>query len=96
MTKRAGGRKGRTISVRDANQGFSRLIARVERGERFIVTKNNREVARIEPIGAGDSDAQARRNAALERLQRFMSEPRRSADGWTFKGRREELHDRSL
>jgi len=81
--------------VRDANQGFSKLIARVERGEKFIVTKNKREVARIEPMGVDNVEA-ARRRAAWARIEQFMCADRRSIDGWTYKSRREELHDRSV
>jgi prevent-host-death family protein len=39
----------RTISVRTANRSFSRLIAEVEKGETFRVTKNGRTVAEIRP-----------------------------------------------
>ncbi len=84
------------ISVRDANQGFSRLISRVERGERFIVTKNNRVVARIEPARLEDGSHEGRRQAAADRLERLMSGERRSADGWTFGGKRDDLHDRPV
>ncbi len=84
------------ISVRDANQGFSKLIARVERGERFIVTKNDREVARIEPSAEAMSIEALERKSAWERIERFMSGGQRSSGGWTFKGRREDLHDRSV
>ena len=39
----------REISVRDANQNFSQVIAAAERGETIVVTKNGRPVARITP-----------------------------------------------
>ena len=84
------------VSVRDANQGFSQLISRVERGARFIVTKNKRAVARIEPVDGDDRSAEARRTAASERLERLMESGRRSSDGWTFGGKRDDLHDRSV
>ena len=38
-----------TISLREANQNFSRLIAAVERGEVFAITRRGREVARLTP-----------------------------------------------
>lgn len=83
------------VSVRDANQGFSKLIARVERGERFIVTKNDREVARIEP--AADIKAEAdQRQAARDRIEALIGLKRKSDSGWPYKGRRDELHDRSV
>jgi len=39
----------REISVREANQNFSQVIAAVERGETIVVTKNGRPVAKITP-----------------------------------------------
>ena len=40
------------ISLRDANQNFSRLIAAVERGEAFCITRRGHEVARLTPSPA--------------------------------------------
>jgi prevent-host-death family protein len=40
------------ISLREANQNFSRLIAAVERGEAFCITRRGREVARLTPSPA--------------------------------------------
>jgi prevent-host-death family protein len=39
----------REISVREANQNFSQVIAAAERGETIVVTKNGRPVAKITP-----------------------------------------------
>ena len=39
----------REVSVREANQNFSRLIADVEGGETVIITKNGRPVAKVAP-----------------------------------------------
>ena len=89
--------KFKRISVRDANQGFSRLIAEVEKGARFIVTKNNREVARLEPMVAADDQKERERKEAWARIEKVMSAGYRSQDGgWDYKGRREDLHDRSV
>ena len=41
--------RDQSIGAYEAKTRFSELIARAERGESFIVTKNGREVARIEP-----------------------------------------------
>ncbi len=95
MLKKMLGSGARRTSVSEANQGFLELIARVERGERFIVTKNNRPVARIELAGLKEATNSARRPAAIERLDLLMKSGRRSKDGWTFAGRKSELHDRS-
>lgn len=39
----------REMSVRDANQNFSQVIAAAERGETIVITKNETPVARISP-----------------------------------------------
>ena len=39
----------REMSVREANQNFSQLIAAAERGETIVITKNGIPVARISP-----------------------------------------------
>src|SRR5438552_5836805 len=40
-----------TVGAYEAKTKFSELIARAEKGESFVVTKNGRPVARISPIG---------------------------------------------
>ncbi len=37
------------ISLREANQNFARVMAAVERGEVFAITRRGREVARLTP-----------------------------------------------
>jgi len=39
----------REMSVREANQNFSQVVAAAERGETIIITKNGTAVARISP-----------------------------------------------
>lgn len=39
----------RTLTARDANQNFSRLLAEVENGETVIITKNGKTVAELRP-----------------------------------------------
>lgn len=39
----------REMSVREANQNFSRLIAEVEKGRSVTITKNGRPVAKVSP-----------------------------------------------
>jgi prevent-host-death family protein len=56
----------REMSVREANQNFSRLIAEVEKGETVIITKNGRTVAKVVP----QPDPEWR--AAHERLMAFL------------------------
>ena len=69
----------REMSVREANQNFSRLIAEVERGETVIITKNGRAVARVGPQPADRRDDPEWR-AAHERLMSFLR--RRPDDGY--------------
>jgi prevent-host-death family protein len=46
-----------TISLRDANQNFSRVMAAVERGEVFAITRRGREVALLTPSSGGVAQA---------------------------------------
>ncbi len=68
------------ISLREANQNFSRVIAAVERGEAFAITRRGQEIARlspsrpVEPALPGGSKAESKSfvNAALdERMRRL-------------------------
>lgn len=46
----------RQMTVREANQNFSQVIAAAERGETIIITKNGTPVARIAPQTADRTD----------------------------------------
>jgi prevent-host-death family protein len=62
----------REISVREANQNFSQLIAAAEGGETIVVTKNGRPVAKILPHQqdrADDPEWRARFAALEESLR---------------------------
>jgi prevent-host-death family protein len=39
----------RTVSAREANQSFSELLARAERGEEILITKRGKPVAVLRP-----------------------------------------------
>lgn len=82
------------ITVRDANQGFSRLIARVERGVRFVVTKKGKPVAHIAPADTQDEAREQRRRVAVKRLRALMQSGAKSDEGWTYAGDRGALHER--
>jgi prevent-host-death family protein len=43
-----------TITARDANHHFSRLLSEVEAGAEYVVTRNGKPVARIVPERAED------------------------------------------
>jgi prevent-host-death family protein len=42
----------KTITLRDANQGFSRYVRAVEAGEEFVITRNGAPVAKLVPVRA--------------------------------------------
>src|SRR5258708_25656289 len=61
----------REMSVREANQNFSQVIAAAEHGETIIITKNGTPVARISPQPPDRaSDPQWR--AAFSALQKSL------------------------
>jgi prevent-host-death family protein len=39
----------KTITARDANQNFSKVLAEVEQGETVLITKNGKTVAELRP-----------------------------------------------
>src|ERR1051326_4971045 len=61
----------KTISLREANQGFSRCIREVEAGEKFVVTRKGKPVARIVPV-TGKRVLSTEQEAALARAQARM------------------------
>lgn len=46
----------RTVSIRDANQQFSRLIKDVEAGETIVITRQGKPVAQLSPRPASRLD----------------------------------------
>ena len=40
----------RTVSAREANQGFSKLLAEVADGEEVVITRHGKPVARLSPV----------------------------------------------
>jgi antitoxin (DNA-binding transcriptional repressor) of toxin-antitoxin stability system len=61
----------RTVSARDANQNFSKVLAEVERGETVRITKNGRTVAEMRPSSEDRRDDPEWR-AAYERMIQLM------------------------
>jgi prevent-host-death family protein len=82
----------KTMTLREANQAFSRCIREVEAGEEITITRRGQAVARLVPAGrkrvlAPDQEA------AVARLKAAMKE------GWPLNaGRfnRDELYDEIL
>jgi prevent-host-death family protein len=60
-----------SIGLFEAKTHLSELIARAERGEEVVITRHNKPVARLVPIGRPLGDGAQRRLAALEALQAF-------------------------
>ena len=81
----------RPVSLKEANQQFSRLIREVENGEGFVITRRGRPVARILPSdGARTQDPQW--VAAYERMKARLREGA-SLGGLRIEDR-DALHDR--
>jgi prevent-host-death family protein len=83
----------KTITLREANQAFSRCIREVEAGEEITITRRGEPVARIVPVRKGKRvltpEQEAARARALERMKK----------GWPIgAGRfnRDELYDEIL
>jgi prevent-host-death family protein len=67
----------REMSVREANQNFSQVIAAAEAGETIIITKNGAPVARITPQAA-DRSADPAWASAHAALAQSLQRPRAS------------------
>jgi prevent-host-death family protein len=67
----------REITVREANQNFSQVIAAAERGETIVVTKNGRPVAKITPQSA-DRASDPEWRASFAELKKSLRSKRAS------------------
>ena len=79
----------RTISAREANQGFSNLLQSVAEGEEVLITRRGKPVARLAPVQPTATEPE--RQAEIDRI---IARLREGADlgppaFWT----RDELHD---
>jgi prevent-host-death family protein len=81
----------RTVSAREANQRFSKLLEAAVGGEEVTITRHGVPVAKLVPLpSAADSvERERRRRAALEWLESGALAGG-TLDDWT----REELYDR--
>lgn len=55
----------------EAKTHLSELVARVEAGDEVVITRHNKPVAKIVPIGRAPGADALRRQAALDALQAF-------------------------
>jgi prevent-host-death family protein len=79
----------KSISARDANQAFSKLLAEVEAGHEIIITRRGEPVARMVPVQRPLQGAE--REAAIKRMAVRMRK------GLRLGGRRftrDEMHER--
>lgn len=80
----------KTLTLRDANQSFSRCIRAVESGEDFVITRNGRPVARLTPVSSVRVLTE-RQKQALEHFRKVVRE------GWSLRSGpldRDALHER--
>jgi prevent-host-death family protein len=61
----------KTITARDANQNFSKVLAEVELGETVLITKNGKTVAELRPR-ADDPREDPVWRANFERMMQLM------------------------
>lgn len=80
----------RRISLQQANQRFSKLIASVEKGDGFVITRRGRPIAWLLPY-QGDKSADPQWSAAYDRMVARLEE---GASLGGVKVRRDELYDR--
>jgi len=79
----------RTVSAREANQSFSKLLQAVVEGEEVVITRRGKPVARLAPV---ETAVDAERQAEIERL---IEHWREGIDlGEPVSWNRDELYDR--
>ena len=61
----------KSVSARDANQNFSKLLVEVEKGETVLITKNGRTVAEVRPR-ADDPRDDPQWRSAYDRMVKLM------------------------
>ena len=79
----------RSISAREANQGFSKLLADVLAGDEVVITKHGKPVAKLVPIAQPVTDTD--REEAIREMVELLEQ------GWDLGGKgftRDEMHER--
>lgn len=73
----------KTLTLREANQGFSRHVRAVEAGEEFVITRNGAPVARMVPIAPASNKVKLTPDqvAALARMRELWANPEKPAEG---------------
>jgi prevent-host-death family protein len=78
----------RSISAREANQSFSRVLSEAENGDTVVITRRGRPVAVLAPYGTPRSQA---REQAIERAVALM---RKGLPMGNRRFTRDEMHER--
>lgn len=65
----------REMTVREANQNFSQVVAAAERGETIVITKNGTPVAKVSPQTADRTSDPAWRATFAALKQSLRSKP---------------------
>ncbi len=60
------------VGAYDAKTHLPKLLERVEKGERFVITKHGRPVAELLPIGRPDFDAVRRTIAEIRAFRKSL------------------------
>lgn len=81
----------KTISAREANQRFSRLLSEIEAGEEVTITKHGKPVAVLSPYRAAEMTPE--RKAAIERAIETMNKGLDWPDDFKMPTR-DEMHER--
>jgi prevent-host-death family protein len=79
----------KTVSARKANQEFSAILARAERGEEILITKHNKPVGVLSPYR--QSVMTARRKKAIQHAAQVMNTGLRWGDALP-RFTRDEMH----
>jgi len=80
----------KTISARDANQKFSKLLREVAAGREVVITRRGKPVARLSPVASARTSSPERR-AAIKRMVKRM---KRGLPLGGLRFKRDELYDR--
>ncbi len=68
------------IGLFDAKTHFSQIVARVEAGERFLITRHGKAVAEIGIPSTPSTATLARRKKAFENIRRIKAEMRQERE----------------
>lgn len=85
-----------SIGLFEAKTHLSELVARAERGEEVVITRHNKPVAKLVPVGEVSPDLVAKRRQLLDELQQIGREIERRGGpitveeilAWRDEGRR--------